>query len=65
MSYAVEVARRAGAATLALFHHDPMHDDATMDRLGELTARAASCCEGLSVITAREGLRLSFSAVQT
>ncbi|MFN0025984.1 MAG: MBL fold metallo-hydrolase [Acidimicrobiales bacterium] len=63
LSYAVEVARQAGAATLALFHHDPMHDDDTMDRLGSLTATAASCCEGLSVITAHEGLRLSWPSV--
>ncbi len=63
LSYAVEVARQAGARTLALFHHDPMHDDATMDHLGALTAGAASRCEGLSVITASEGLRLSWPAL--
>lgn len=30
---ALESAHRAGAAQLALFHHDPAHDDAAMDRI--------------------------------
>ncbi|MEZ5266126.1 MAG: MBL fold metallo-hydrolase [Acidimicrobiales bacterium] len=58
--YAVEVARRAEARTLALFHHDPLHDDATVDQLlGE--ARLQAGC-GFDVIAAREGLTLRLPA---
>jgi hypothetical protein len=33
VDYAVHVAREAGVRRLALFHHDPDHDDETLDRL--------------------------------
>ncbi|MFV2039888.1 MAG: MBL fold metallo-hydrolase, partial [Acidimicrobiales bacterium] len=32
-SYALEVAAQAGAKALCLFHHDPGHDDDTVDAL--------------------------------
>ncbi len=59
--YALEVARQAGVDTLALFHHDPSHDDASVDemvqRLGERGAEA-----GVStVLAAKEGTSLTFS----
>ena len=58
--YAVEVARQARVRTLALFHHDPLHDDPTVDRLlGEARVQAGCAVE---VIAAREGLDLRFPA---
>jgi phosphoribosyl 1,2-cyclic phosphodiesterase len=33
VAYAVEVAKQAGARQLALFHHDPTHDDEMLDHL--------------------------------
>ena len=59
VEYATDVALAAGVKHLALFHHDPGHDDAAMDRL-ELDARArVQAGRGvLDVIAAREGLEL-------
>ncbi|MBI4246366.1 MAG: MBL fold metallo-hydrolase, partial [Candidatus Rokubacteria bacterium] len=55
-AYAVDVARAAGARRLALFHHDPGHDDATLARLeAEARARAGGALE---VFAAAEGLEL-------
>lgn len=48
------VAERAGVKSLALFHHDPAHDDGFMDALAE---RAAHRRQGTFV--AREGQELS------
>jgi phosphoribosyl 1,2-cyclic phosphodiesterase len=48
------VAERAGVKTLALFHHDPAHDDDFMDALAE---RAAARRPG--TVVAQEGLELS------
>lgn len=58
IEYAILVAARAGARQVALFHHDPVHDDDTMDRL---TAEAQRCGLGgkLEITTAREGLVLA------
>lgn len=53
--HAVRLADLAGARRLALFHHDPDHDDATLDRLLD-DARAIS--HGTEVIAGREGLTL-------
>src|SRR5256885_15942112 len=33
LEYAVDVALAAGARRLVLFHHDPQHDDAAMERM--------------------------------
>jgi ribonuclease BN (tRNA processing enzyme) len=60
VDYAVHVAQEAGAARLALFHHDPTHDDDTIDAI---LAHAQKIAEdsGLSeVIAAQEGLVISF-----
>jgi len=57
--YAVEVARQAGVATLALFSHDPLHTD---DQLLEIERYTQHCGEkaGLSqVFSAREGMRIA------
>jgi phosphoribosyl 1,2-cyclic phosphodiesterase len=55
----LDLADRAKAKRLALFHHDPTHDDDAMD------AHAASCAKaaaarggGLQVLAAREGLEI-------
>lgn len=62
VEYAVHVARESGVRRLALFHHDPAHADADVDRIldgaKELGAKA-----GLEeVIAAYEGLTISLSS---
>jgi phosphoribosyl 1,2-cyclic phosphodiesterase len=59
--YALEVARRGGVRTLALFHHDPAHDDQFLD---ELAARAAAegRASSVEVVVAAEGMRLNLGA---
>jgi phosphoribosyl 1,2-cyclic phosphodiesterase len=60
VEYAVFVAQEAGAKRLALFHHDPAHDDEAMDQIVD-AAREAAASTGLEeVIAAYEGLTLSF-----
>jgi phosphoribosyl 1,2-cyclic phosphodiesterase len=54
-AYASEIARRGGVRTLALFHHDPAHDD---DFLDALAARESKRNHGVEVIVAAEGMRL-------
>lgn len=57
LDYALLVARTAHARRLVLFHHDPWHTDADIDRLaGELQARAEG--SGVEVLAAYEGLVL-------
>jgi phosphoribosyl 1,2-cyclic phosphodiesterase len=59
VEYAVEVAAQAQVHTLVLFHHDPTHDDDTVD---ELLAHAKALGElrGVpEVVAASEGMRLS------
>jgi phosphoribosyl 1,2-cyclic phosphodiesterase len=58
IDYAVEVARRAGARQLVLFHHDPAHDDDRLDQLLAV-ARATAGPRGPEVVAAYEGLRIS------
>ena len=56
VGYAVAVAAAAGVRRLALFHHDPAHDDETLD---ELLAEAREAARGTSVeevMLAEEGL---------
>lgn len=62
VDYAVEVAKQSGARRLALFHHDPSHDDEAMDRI---VADARAMAEGSSieeVFAGQEGLRVGFEA---
>ena len=59
VEYATEIALIAGAGRLALFHHDPMHDDVEVGRLEDIAralvkARDAS----LEVFAAAEGREL-------
>lgn len=57
IDYAVDVALAAHAQQLALFHHDPAHDDATMRRI-EKHARERARGTLLDVFAAREGLEI-------
>lgn len=57
IEYAIDVARQAGAQRLMLFHHDPAHDDDTLDCL-YAGARAAAGPD-LEVLSAYEGLTVS------
>lgn len=50
---AVRLADEAGVAKLCLFHHDPEHDDAEMDRIAEASAKARP-----GTLVAREGLTI-------
>ena len=60
VDYAVFVASEAGAKRLAMFHHDPAHDDDPVDAL-LADARDRPPTVGLSeVMAAAEGLTISF-----
>jgi phosphoribosyl 1,2-cyclic phosphodiesterase len=61
VGHAVEFARRAGARNLALFHHDPLHDDDAVDAMAE---NARSLADGSfdRVEPAREGEALELRA---
>ncbi len=55
--FAVWLAIESGVKRLALFHHDPMHDDDHIDAV--LTEAAARCHgSGTKVVAAREGMTL-------
>ena len=61
IDFAIHVALTAGAKRLALFHHDPSHDDDTVDRL--LTEARASLPAGssLEIIAAAENLTVTLA----
>src|SRR3954453_19405235 len=59
VDYAVLVATKADARKLVLFHHDPAHDDAEVDRLLEGARRTAAGMGRCEVIAAAEGLRIT------
>ena len=63
VGYAVHVALEAGAKRLALFHHDPSHDDDQMDVL-VAQARRAGRKGGLDVFAAAEGLQVEVPAAR-
>jgi phosphoribosyl 1,2-cyclic phosphodiesterase len=54
VSHAVQFAQRSGARRVALFHHDPLHDDETVDSLAE-AARAQANGSFEEIGAAREG----------
>jgi diguanylate cyclase (GGDEF)-like protein len=59
LEYAVDVALAAGVERLVLFHHDPAHDDAMMERMEEMArAHVGRRGQALDVLAAREGLEL-------
>ena len=55
VEYAVWLAGEVGAKRLALFHHDPGHNDDMIDRLAS-AAFACGAAMGVEVFAAREGL---------
>jgi phosphoribosyl 1,2-cyclic phosphodiesterase len=59
MTDTLAFARRARAERTLLFHHDPGHDEATLDALGE---QAASEYDAGAVEMAREGLAIDLTA---
>jgi CheY-like chemotaxis protein/phosphoribosyl 1,2-cyclic phosphodiesterase len=62
MEYAVDMALAAGVKQLALFHHDPTHDDDTLDRLVEVCRQRVAARHGaLEVFAAAEGRGLELS----
>lgn len=59
VDYAVHVCRSVGVKRLALTHHDPMREDAAVDRvLAELRQRAALDRTSMEVFAAAEGMQL-------
>lgn len=63
--YALEVARQAGVETLVLFHHDPAHDDTSVDEMVQRLRGRASEVGVSNVLAATEGARLTFTAPDT
>lgn len=61
VDYAVLVAREAGARRVALFHHDPGHDDDHIDRLLVQARRTADRLGVDEVLAAAEGLTVSLA----
>ena len=62
--YATDVAVAAGVKRLALFHHDPGHDDVFMEGFeAQARARAAASGSDLDVFAAREGQELELSGM--
>ena len=60
IDYAADIAMVAEVGRLALFHHDPGHDDAILDRLEmDARARVAAAGGGCEVFAAAEGLELA------
>lgn len=62
VEYAVHVAAEAGAKRLALFHHDPEHDDETLDLLTLAAAEDGARRGVREVVAASEGLRFTLLA---
>jgi phosphoribosyl 1,2-cyclic phosphodiesterase len=57
VDYAVDVATKAGARALALFHHDPSRSDSEIDRL-TAAAKIRGAASGVEVFAAAEGLSI-------
>jgi ribonuclease BN (tRNA processing enzyme) len=58
VDYAVLVAKQSGVPRLAMFHHDPAHDDTTMDKLLSGAQSCSALISGPEVIAAYEGLTI-------
>jgi phosphoribosyl 1,2-cyclic phosphodiesterase len=56
IEYAAWLASECDAGMLVMYHHDPLHDDDTIDRLVGVARSAVA--DGICVIGAREGLTL-------
>lgn len=58
--FALHVAEESGAHRLALFHHDPTHDDDFVDDILRRTQALAEGTTVVEVVAAHEGLVISF-----
>jgi diguanylate cyclase (GGDEF)-like protein len=59
IQYATDVAVQAGASRMALFHHDPTHDDAQIEALEhEARQRVRQAASPLEVFAAAEGMEI-------
>ncbi|HEX5585726.1 MAG TPA: MBL fold metallo-hydrolase [Acidimicrobiia bacterium] len=59
ITQAIEFAQATGVGTLVAFHHDPSHDDATLDAIyDDLTSRVL----GFELVAAREGARIEVTS---
>jgi phosphoribosyl 1,2-cyclic phosphodiesterase len=58
---AVELALDAGVEMAVLYHHDPNHDDETLDRMGREAAKAAAGSR-TEVLMARDGMVVNVGA---
>jgi len=59
VEYVVDRTRDKGIGRLVLFHHDPMRDDAGVDRLVDLAkARCETSSSGVDVVGAAEGMSM-------
>jgi diguanylate cyclase (GGDEF)-like protein len=62
IDYATDLAVAAGVSRLALFHHDPVHDDVTIKALEEgARSRAAANGSNLNVFAAAEGMEFDLA----
>jgi phosphoribosyl 1,2-cyclic phosphodiesterase len=61
IDFAIHVAVSAGAKRLALFHHDPSHDDETVDRLLDEAQASVPSDSHLEVVAAAEGLTITLA----
>ena len=62
IDYAVLVAREAGVRNLVLFHHDPIHGDDEMDRIGRDAGELGARMGVPEVSVARDGMTLQLDA---
>jgi len=62
VGYAAHVAREAGARRLALFHHDPTHDDAALDAIGLAAERSELGGTLETIFMAKEGTSVELDA---
>ena len=61
VEFAVHVAVQAGAKRLALFHHDPSHDDDIVDAHARAGPGAVPAGADLEVFAAAEGLTVTLA----
>lgn len=59
VEYAVAVAQAANVRQLALFHHDPAHDDQRLDELLASARAATDPTKAMDVVLATEGMALT------
>ena len=61
MEYAVDMALAAGVKRLALFHHDPTHDDDMLDHLVDVCRQRVAARHGGLEVFGAEGLVIELS----